>query len=187
MNRSRVTPRLLAASLLALGIAAAHAQQASQVQSDPSVNDIISGLEGDHSAAAPATRALRPGAAAAATAAPPAPAKTASISVQINFGFNSDAVSTASQATVDNLAAAMKSPQLASRSFAIIGHTDGKGTAAYNQSLSERRAAAIKRELIRQGVPAERLQSTGKGMSELLNPQDPYASENRRVEIQASG
>ena len=58
-----------------------------------------------------------------------------------------------------------------------------KGSLAYNQPLSERRALAVKRELIRQGVPAARLNSAGKGMSELLNANDPYASENRRVEI----
>ncbi len=184
MNRRTHITRLLSATLLAFTMTALYAQQAPPLKQDASVDDIIAGLEGDNAGAAPATRALRPGAAAAATQ-PVAAPQPASISVQINFDFNSDRISGNSQAVVDNLAAAMQSPQLGSRAFTVIGHTDGKGSTAYNQALSERRASAVKRELIRQGVPVARLTSSGKGMSELLNPNDPYASENRRVEIQA--
>jgi flagellar motor protein MotB len=37
--------------------------------------------------------------------------------------------------------------------------------------------------LVNQNVPAERLQAEGKGASELLLPDKPLASENRRVRI----
>jgi OOP family OmpA-OmpF porin len=196
MNRPS-TRAVLAASLLALAIAA-HAQQSATPQSTnygdkpPSVDDIIQGLGDGGTSNAPATRALRPGAAVSANApltapAQPAAPRPASISMQIKFDFNSDAISASSQSTVSNLAQAMKSPELASRQFTIVGHTDGKGSAAYNQALSERRAQSVKRELMRGGVPAERLQATGRGMSQLLNTSDPSAGENRRVEIQAKG
>ncbi|MBS7725356.1 OmpA family protein [Pseudomonas lalucatii] len=45
----------------------------------------------------------------------------------------------------------------------IAGHTDAAGSAHYNQRLSERRARAVSRELIRQGLPARQLQVVGYG------------------------
>jgi outer membrane protein OmpA-like peptidoglycan-associated protein len=66
----------------------------------------------------------------------------------------------------------------------IEGHTDKKGTAAYNFALSKRRAEAVKDYLVRDiGVPADRLEAVGKGFSEPVNPGDPYAPENRRVVV----
>ena len=107
--------------------------------------------------------------------------------MQVSFDFNSDRISGSSQTTVANLAAALASPQLEGRSFTIVGHTDGKGAAAYNQALSERRAASVRRYLINNGVDASRLRAVGKGKSELLNAEDPFAAENRRVQILATG
>lgn len=194
MNRTPARAALIA-TLLSLALAAGAQQATPAAQTNygdkhPSVNDIIQGLGDDTPAnGAPATRALRPGAAVSATAplTPPAAPRTASISMQIKFEFNSDAISASSQSTMDNLAQALQAPALSSRQFTIVGHTDGKGSAAYNQALSERRAQAVKRQLVRSGVPGERLQATGRGMSQLLNSSDPYAAENRRVEIQAKG
>ena len=186
MNRKLVFARIALASALSLGAAFAVAQT-HYGEKPPAVDDIIKNLgSGKDATPATGTRALRPGAAVTATATTTAP-KTASISMQIQFDFNSDAVSASSQTTMANLAQAMQSPELASRRFLIIGHTDGKGSAQYNQRLSERRAASVKRSLIRDGVPADRLETAGRGKSQLLNGDDPYAAENRRVEVQASG
>ena len=85
------------------------------------------------------------------------------------------------------LAKALASPQLESRSFTVVGHTDAKGSAGYNKALSDRRAAAVRRYLVNNGVAASRLRAIGKGESQLLNANDPEAGENRRVEIQATG
>ena len=43
------------------------------------------------------------------------------------------------------------------------GNTDGFGTAAYNQKLSERRAHAVRAYLVSRGIPANRINATGKG------------------------
>ncbi len=115
------------------------------------------------------------------------PAKPASINMQINFEFNSDRISGSSEQTMANLAAALASPQLEGRKFTVIGHTDAKGSDAYNKALSDRRAAAVRRYLINNGVSATRLRAVGKGESQLLNADDPEAAENRRVEILATG
>lgn len=130
-----------------------------------------------------ATRALRPGAAAAVATQPAPPA---SISMQIQFAFNSSRIEGGSLQTMENLAAALASPQLADRSFTIVGHTDGVGSAAYNQRLSQQRANSVRSFLSARGVDASRLKTEGKGFSNLLNPGNPAADENRRVEIVAS-
>jgi OOP family OmpA-OmpF porin len=65
----------------------------------------------------------------------------------------------------------------------VIGHADPRGGAGYNQSLSERRAAAVSRALIQRGV---RVRGTaGMGAALPARPgHDPAALRlNRRVEI----
>jgi outer membrane protein OmpA-like peptidoglycan-associated protein len=47
----------------------------------------------------------------------------------------------------------------------VEGHTDNVGSAAYNQSLSEQRAAAIKQALVARGVSEARIQSAGLGFT----------------------
>ncbi|MDE2406814.1 MAG: OmpA family protein [Xanthomonadaceae bacterium] len=187
---------LLVALVAGFGnVLAQDAQKApQQAQDAPSVDSIIGSLKTDNAEqSAGQTRALRPGAASMATTAPaPAPvatkpAKPASINMQINFDFNSDAISGSSERTMANLAAALASPQLQDRKFTVIGHTDGKGSAEYNKALSDRRANSVRRYLIDHGVAASRLHSIGKGKSALLNKDDPFAAENRRVEILATG
>ncbi|WP_415253474.1 OmpA family protein [Thermomonas sp.] len=182
---SKVFRRALAIALLA-GSGTAFAQE----QSAPSVDSIIDSLKADTTEQAQGqTRALRPGAASMSTTAPAPPpaAKPASINMQINFDFNSDRISGSSEQTMATLAKALASPQLENRKFTVVGHTDGKGSAAYNKALSDRRAAAVRRYLIDNGVAASRLRAVGKGESSLLNADDPEAAENRRVEIQATG
>jgi len=44
-----------------------------------------------------------------------------------------------------------------------VGHTDRLGSDAYNQKLSERRAAAVKTYLVSKGVEANRIYTEGKG------------------------
>lgn len=68
-------------------------------------------------------------------------------------------------------------------SIEIQGHTDDTGSQAYNQKLSERRAEAVKTELIRQGVNASRLTTIGLGETEPVAPNNTVEGRqlNRRV------
>ncbi|MEM0385219.1 MAG: OmpA family protein [Nitrososphaeria archaeon] len=67
----------------------------------------------------------------------------------------------------------------------IEGHTDSTGTAAYNQNLSEKRAAAVKDYLTAAGIPAERLQTVGYGATRPVadNATEAGRAQNRRVEL----
>ncbi|MCX7288703.1 MAG: OmpA family protein [Rhodobacterales bacterium] len=67
----------------------------------------------------------------------------------------------------------------------VIGHTDSTGSAAYNQDLSQRRAASVANVLRDSGVPGARLAAFGRGedqpISTNLTPEGRAL--NRRVEI----
>ncbi|MEA2604109.1 MAG: OmpA-OmpF porin, family [Acidobacteriota bacterium] len=68
----------------------------------------------------------------------------------------------------------------------IEGHTDSKGDDAYNQRLSERRAASVKRWLVeRDGIAADRLTTRGAGESRPVadNSTEAGRQKNRRVEV----
>jgi outer membrane protein OmpA-like peptidoglycan-associated protein len=82
------------------------------------------------------------------------------------------------------LARALGNPELKGATFLIGGHTDAAGSDSYNQSLSERRAEAVKIFLTEQfKLSPEQLLAIGFGRSQLKNTTDPLAAENRRVQI----
>lgn len=62
----------------------------------------------------------------------------------------------------------------------VEGHTDTKGTEAYNQALSEKRAQTVKVALIQLGVAPNRIQAVGYGKSRPVSSDD---AANRRVNI----
>jgi OOP family OmpA-OmpF porin len=105
------------------------------------------------------------------------------IDLVVNFDFDSAKLQAASRPLLENLAQAMNTERMGAIRFRVEGHTDGKGTAKYNDELSARRAQAVAEFLALNGVPATRLEAQGKGFSELLNRAHPDAAENRRVRI----
>ena len=74
----------------------------------------------------------------------------------------------------------------ASLNFFVVGHTDASGTFAYNHSLSERRAAAVVKELVdNYSIARTRLEAHGVGplVPVFSNSSDGGRSKNRRVEL----
>ena len=71
----------------------------------------------------------------------------------------------------------------------IEGHTDGSGDAAFNQQLSEKRAEAVKAELVANGVKAEKISTVGYGEAKPIadNATREGRATNRRVEIKVDG
>ena len=71
----------------------------------------------------------------------------------------------------------------------IIGHTDSKGTDAYNMALGMRRAVAVRDKLIEFGLDPSRILSVeSRGESEPIAPNDTEQGrfENRRIEYKAT-
>jgi outer membrane protein OmpA-like peptidoglycan-associated protein len=70
-------------------------------------------------------------------------------------------------------------------SITIEGHTDSVGSEQLNQSLSEKRAAAVRSYLVSQGVPPSRIQTNGMGEAAPVASNDTAAGrqQNRRVEL----
>lgn len=110
--------------------------------------------------------------------------KKPSIDLEINFEYNSDRISTSAMPQVTALGQALSSADLKGSTFVVAGHTDGKGTDTYNQSLSERRADAVKRYLMsKYRVDESSLVTVGYGKSQLKDTSNPTAAENRRVQV----
>lgn len=67
----------------------------------------------------------------------------------------------------------------------ITGHTDSQGSDAYNQRLSEGRAASVKAEMVKRGIAEDRLETNGKGESEPIDTNDTEEGRqnNRRIEV----
>jgi len=67
----------------------------------------------------------------------------------------------------------------------IQGHTDSKGSAKYNQKLSEKRANAVLEYFVRQGIARERLSALGLGLTRPIasNLTEDGRTQNRRVEF----
>jgi outer membrane protein OmpA-like peptidoglycan-associated protein len=104
----------------------------------------------------------------------------------ITFDFGSAELTGQAQTMLDRIAVALHAPSIGTLAYRIEGHTDAKGSAKYNQALSERRAEAVRDYLVTMGISKERLVAIGFGKTRPLpNPPSasPYAPINRRVQF----
>ncbi len=71
------------------------------------------------------------------------------------------------------------------RNVLIEGHTDNIGSEQYNLDLSEKRADAVKQELLNQGIASDRIETKGLGMAHPVASNETSAGrqQNRRVEV----
>ena len=88
---------------------------------------------------------------------------------------------------VEELAAALRKVHEGTQRYRLVGHTDSRGRADYNQSLSERRAESVRAFIAkRQKGLGKVLEARGEGENRLLATDDTESSHalNRRVEVQ---
>jgi len=106
------------------------------------------------------------------------------IDLEIRFDYNSADIAKTSMQAVQELGKALSDPSLKGSTFVVAGHTDAAGGEGYNQDLSERRADAIKRQLVEKyGINGTDLVTVGYGKSKLKDPAQPMAEANRRVQV----
>lgn len=105
------------------------------------------------------------------------------LSGSVLFDFDSDAIRPDAERTLTEVAEVLQA--YPGRPVRIEGHTDSIASDAYNQALSERRAAAVKTWLAGHGVEAGRLATAGFGESRPAadNATATGRQQNRRVEI----
>ena len=77
------------------------------------------------------------------------------------FDFNKATLRPEGKKALDEVAT--KADSLVLEVVIAVGHADRIGSAAYNQKLSEKRAASVKDYLVSKGIPANRVYTEGKG------------------------
>lgn len=113
-------------------------------------------------------------------------APASALSLPVQFAFDSADILPAARTQLDALAKGIK--LMAPGSIVTVeGHTDAKGSPAYNLELSRNRARAVRDYLVREhGIDAARLKTVGYGPSQPLEDSDPYAAVNRRVQFRGA-
>ena len=106
------------------------------------------------------------------------------IDLEIQFDYNSAAISKTSIQAVQELGKALSDPNLKGSTFMVAGHTDGIGSDGFNQDLSERRADTLKRYLVEKfGLAGQDLVTVGYGKTKLKDAANPADPVNRRVQV----
>ncbi len=142
----------------------------------------------------PKVAVAAPGAAAAAVAKPSGDKIT--VAADALFDFDKATLRPEGKAKLDEVVAKSKAIKL--EVIIAVGHTDRFGSDAYNQKLSEKRAAAVKTYLVSKGIEANRVYTEGKGKKNPVTKPDqcPGAKSkktiaclqpDRRVDIELIG
>ncbi len=105
------------------------------------------------------------------------------LSSEVSFDYDSAALKPSFYPSLEKIATVIREHE--QTAVEIVGHTDSRGSEAYNQRLSEKRAEAVAQYLIQQGVSPSRITTSGRGESEPRGTNSTEAGRqlNRRVEI----
>lgn len=102
-----------------------------------------------------------------------------------NITFNTDSanISASFYPTLNSVAKVLN--KYSNSTVMVMGFTDSTGSASYNQTLSQQRAASVAAYLQGQGVKASRFEVMGMGPSNPIASNDTAEgrAQNRRVEI----
>jgi outer membrane protein OmpA-like peptidoglycan-associated protein len=105
----------------------------------------------------------------------------------ILFDVNKATLKPGAEANVRRIAAILQ--QYPDKQIVVEGHTDATGSDAYNQKLSEDRAASVRAALVSGGVASAAITSRGFGKTQPVATNDTPAGrqQNRRVEVVVLG
>ena len=103
----------------------------------------------------------------------------------VQFEFNSDRLTPKGKAQLDELAKALSLDAFKGVPVKLAGNTDALGSDDYNQTLSERRAAAARAYLAQaHHLDPEAMKAVGFGKTQLDPRYPPNAAEQRRVTVE---
>ena len=101
----------------------------------------------------------------------------------VQFELNSSELTAGSSESLDKVVDAMN--EYGTLRIEIQAHSDSSGDAAYNQSLSEKRASSVRDYLVGKGIASDRMEAKGYGESQPIADNDTRDGRvaNRRVEL----
>jgi outer membrane protein OmpA-like peptidoglycan-associated protein len=106
------------------------------------------------------------------------------VDLEVFFDFDSAGIAPEATPLLLKLGEALSSDKLKGSVFMVAGHTDAKGSDAYNLELSNARAHAVRDFLIEKfHIEPKQLVAVGFGEEQLKNKDNPFADENRRVQV----
>ena len=106
------------------------------------------------------------------------------IDLEVFFNFDSAEITPEALPILKKLGAALSDEKLKGSVFLVAGHTDAKGSDAYNLSLSDQRAKSVAEFLIENfHIDPKQLVAIGFGEEKLKNRENPLAAENRHVQV----
>lgn len=108
----------------------------------------------------------------------------ATVTLNVNFENNSAEIAPVSYDVINKYAKFLTT--YTNYNAKIVGYTDSRGSEAYNQKLSEKRAESVMGSLVEKGVDAKQLSSSGKGEANPVadNSTAEGRAENRRIEAE---
>lgn len=121
---------------------------------------------------------IKPASATQATVALP------SIDMEILFDYDSADLRVDELGKLAQLSQVLSGRKFQNFRLLFLGHTDAKGSPAYNRTLSQKRAQSVASFVgSRLAISAERILATGLGASKLKDLSDPFGPQNRRVQL----
>ena len=105
----------------------------------------------------------------------------------VHFGYNQSSIRPEDEPLLDEAADTLRAhPNV---TIYVDGYTDARGTDDYNKKLSQQRAEAVARYLVKAGIEAGRVIPRGLGKTNFLatNDTEDGRAQNRRVELVPSG
>lgn len=103
--------------------------------------------------------------------------------LNVNFDFSKSSLKADSKEAIDNILNIMRN--MPTVKIELRGHTDNIGEPSSNMDLSKKRAEAVRKTLIENGISAERINAKGFGDTKPIanNTNNDGRAENRRTEF----
>lgn len=108
------------------------------------------------------------------------------VNLDIRFNLDKATIRPESYPLLDELARALKTPELKGKPIIVAGHTDSSASQRYNLTLSAKRADSVKKYLVmKHAIPPELIETVGYGESRPIadNDTEQGRMKNRRVEV----
>ena len=100
------------------------------------------------------------------------------------FDYDQAALRARGENILDGVATCLTEGSLKGQTITLVGHTDPRGSDAYNVDLGQRRAAAARDYLVSRGVPSNQLVTISRGEEKARGTEDSTWALDRRVEVE---